>query len=135
MSIMYEQNPAAFLAKDALSLMDELQRQIMRGAWMSRKKSGVQWMMPFPRLLLLLAMTTIGGCAQIELYRLQGEVDELQAQLAYEKQRLKLATEQADTIADQPVGQRKTAKACKRRTKAGADSRPANCLSGKKVVK
>ena len=116
MSIMSEQNRAAFLTKDALSQREEARPQIMRGAWMPWKKSGVQWMMPFPRLLLLLAMTSIGGCAQIELYRLQGEVDELQAQLAYEKQRLKQATEQADTIADQPVRQRKTAKACKRRT-------------------
>ena len=132
---MSEQKHAAFLIKDALSETEEVRAQIMRGAWMSRKKSGVQWMMPFPRLLLLLAMTSIGGCGQIEMYRLQGEVDELQAQLAYEKQRLKLATEEADTIADQPGGQRKTAKTCKRRTKAGADSRSSNCLSGKKVVK
>jgi hypothetical protein len=78
-----------------------------------------------------LVLTAIGGCAQIEMYRLQGEVDEL----AYEKQRLKQATEQAGSSADQPVVRRKTAKACKRRTKAGVDSRSSNCLSGRKVVK
>jgi hypothetical protein len=102
---------------------------------MALKKPGVQWTLPFSRMLLLLAMTSIGGCAQIEMYRLQGEVDELQEQSAYEKQRLKQATEQADSIVNQPLKQRASAKACKPHTKKGLDNRSSNCVSGRKVVK
>jgi cell division septum initiation protein DivIVA len=65
------------------------------------------------RPLILLALTTIGGCAQIEFYRLQGEVEDLREQLEYEKQRLKQANEQADSNPNQPVKQRTSAKACK----------------------
>jgi len=68
-------------------------------------------------MLLLLAMTSIGGCAQIEIYRLQGEVDELQEQLAYEKQRLKQATELADSNPNQPAKLRTSVNACKQKTK------------------
>jgi len=82
-----------------------------------------------------MALTTIGGCAQIEFYRLQGEVDELREQLEHEKQRLKQATEQADSIANQPVKQPASAKACKPHTKKGLDTRSSNCVSGRKVVK
>ncbi len=88
-----------------------------------------------PRLLLLLAMTSIGGCAQIEMHRLQGEVDELQAQLAYQKQRLKQATELADSNPHQPAKQRTSAKACKPHPKKGVATRSSNCVSGRKCVK
>jgi hypothetical protein len=80
------------------------------------------------RSLALLALTAIGGCAQIEFYRLQGEVDELQEQLAYEKQRLKQVTKQPDSSANQPVKQRKSAKACKPHTKKGVDTRTSAIL-------
>jgi hypothetical protein len=62
MNIISDQKYAAFLTKDSLSLTDELQRQIILGAWMPLKKSGVQWTL---WLLALAALTTIGGCAQI----------------------------------------------------------------------
>jgi hypothetical protein len=102
---------------------------------MAWKRYGMRWPLPLLRPLALLALTAIGGCAQIEMYRLQGEVDELQEQLAYENQRLKQATAQADSSPNQQMGQRKNAKACKRRTKAGVDGRPPGCLSGRKIVK
>jgi hypothetical protein len=133
MGIKFDPNHAAFQAKDALSQTEEVRLQIMRGAWMAWKKSGVKCSLLFLRPLALLALTAIGGCAQIEMYRLQGEVDELQEKLAYEKQWLKQANEQADSSANQSVKNQKNAKACKRRTKAGADSRSSNCVSGRKV--
>ncbi|MCX7110373.1 MAG: hypothetical protein NTX45_09635 [Proteobacteria bacterium] len=135
MDIKSDPNHAAFQTRNSLSFTEELKRQIMRGVWMTLKKPGEQWKLPFPRLLLLLAMTSIGSCAQIEMYRLQGEVDELQEQLAYEKQRLKQASELADSNPNQPVKQRKSAKVCKPHTKKGVDTRSSNCASGRKVVK
>jgi len=84
--------------------------------------------------MVLLALTAIGGCAQIEIYRLQGEVDELQAQLAYEKQRLKQVTKQPDSSGNQPVKQQKSAKACKPHAKKGVDTRSSTCVSARKVV-
>jgi len=68
---MSDQNHATFLTKDALSHAEKFRLQIMRGAWMPLKKSGVQWRL---RLLALMALTTIGGCDQIEFYRLQGKL-------------------------------------------------------------
>lgn len=89
----------------------------------------------FLRLLVLLALMTIGGCAQIEMYRLQGEVEDLREQLEYERQRLKQANELADFNPNQPVKQRKSAKVCKPHTIKGVDTRSSNCISGRKVVK
>ena len=105
------------------------------GALMSGQKSGLQWPLPLLRPLVLLALTTIGGCAQIEFYRLQGEVEDLREQLEHEKQRLNQVTKQSDSSANQPVKQRKSAKACKTHTKKGVDTRSSNCVSGRKVVK
>ena len=102
---------------------------------MSGQQSGVKWSPLFLRPLALLALTAIGGCAQIEFYRLQGEVEDLRNQLEYEKQRLKQATELADSNPNQPVKQRTSAKACKPHTKKGVDNRSSNCVSGRKVVK
>ncbi|MCX7110951.1 MAG: hypothetical protein NTX45_12675 [Proteobacteria bacterium] len=102
---------------------------------MSGQQSKVKWSPLFLRPLALLALTAIGGCAEIEMYRLQGEVDELQEQLAYEKQRLKQASELADSNPNQPVKQRKSAKACKPQTKKSVNTRSSNCVSGRKVVK
>ena len=129
---MSDQNHATFLTKDALSHAEKFRLQIMRGAWMPLKKSGVQWRL---RLLALMALTTIGGCDQIEFYRLQREVEDLREQLEYEKQRLKQVTKQPDSSANQPVKQRKSAKAYKPHTKKGVDTRSSNCVSGRKVVK
>ena len=102
---------------------------------MSGQQSGVKWSPLFLRPLALLALTAIGGCAQIEFYRLQGEVEDLRNQLEYEKQRLKQATELADSSPNPPVKQQKSAKACKPHTKKGVDNRSSNCVSGRKVVK
>ncbi len=66
---------------------------------------------------------------------LQGEVDELQEQLAYKKQRLKQVTKQSDSNPNQPVKQRTSAKACKPQKKNRVETRSSNCVSGRKVVK
>ena len=94
---MSDPNNATIQAKGALAQPEEVRLKIMRGAWMYWKMPGVKWSLLFLRPLALLALTAIGGCAQIEMYRLQGEVDELQEQLAYEKQRLKQVTKQSDS--------------------------------------
>ena len=63
-----------------------------------------QWQWPFSclRTLALLALLAVGGCAsQAEMVRLQGQVVELRKQLEYEKQRLKQATEEAGSNAEQ----------------------------------
>ena len=125
---MSDQNLVAFLTKDALSHAETFRLQIMRGVSMPLKKHGVQWTQ---RLLALMALTTIGGCAQIEFYRLQGEVDELREQLEHEKQRLK----QADSNPNQPVKQQTSAKVCKLHTKKGVETRSSHCVSDRKVVK
>ena len=132
MSIMSDQNHAASLTKDALSHAEEFRLQTMRGVLMPLKKHGVQWTQ---RLLALMALTTIGGCAQIEFYCLQGEVEDLREQLEYEKQRLNQVTKQSDSSANQSVKQQKSAKACKHHTKKDTGTRSSNCVSGRKVVK
>jgi hypothetical protein len=101
-------------------------------ALMSGQQSGVKCSLLFLRPLAQLALMAIGGCAEIEMYRLQGEVNELQEQLAYEKQRLKQATELADSDPNKPAKQRTSAKACKPHTKKGVDSRSSNCVSGRR---
>jgi hypothetical protein len=67
------------------------------------KQCGMRWPLLFLRTLALLALTAIGGCTQIEMYRLQGEGGDLHEQLADQKHRLKQATEQADSSANQSV--------------------------------